>query len=97
MPTLDPDRLPEALAPLIPMAEKWGIGDDVERDEMVKNASNAELDELVHCIDPITDDDLYGWLSGPESFNPEPTDEYLAITCLTMAIDSAKMRLHKSI
>lgn len=96
MPTLDPARLPTALVPLISMAEKWGIGDDFERDALIRSASNDELNELIHCIDYITDDDLYGWLSGPESFKLEPTDEYLAITGLTMAIDSAKVRLRKS-
>lgn len=80
---------------LLPMAEKWGIGDDYEREAAVANASRQELETLVHCVDGVNDDDLYGWLAGPESYNPNPTPEYLAITCLTMAIDSAKLKLRK--
>jgi hypothetical protein len=75
---------------LLPMAEKWGISDDFEREAAVERAAPHELEELVHSIDHTTDEDLYGWLLGSESFNPDPTDEYLAITCLTMAIHSAK-------
>jgi len=93
---LNPDNIPSVLAPLLPHAEKWGIGDDFEREAAVANASRQEIEMLVHCIDGVTDADLYGWLSGPESFNPNPSPEYLAITCLTMAIDSARLKLQKS-
>lgn len=77
------------------MAEKWGIGDDFEREAAISNASKAELEALVHCIDEVSDGDLFGWLSGPESFDANPSPEYLAITCLTMAIDSAKLKLRQ--
>ena len=93
MPFLDPAKVPTALACLLPMAEKWGIGDDYLRGEALGNASTEELEQLVHCIDHISDDDLYGWLAGPESYNPRPTAEYIALTDLTMAIDSAKLKL----
>ena|SRR6185503_6824608 len=90
---LDPANVPAALLPILPVAAKWGIGDDYEREAAVRNSSREELEVLVHSIDNIADSDLYGWLEGPESFNPNPTPEYLAITCLTMAIDSAKVKL----
>ena len=90
---LNPDNVPSVLVPLLPMAEKWGIGDDLVREASVSKASRQELESLLHCIDDISDADLYGWLSGPESFNRNPSQEYLAITCLTMAIDSAKLKL----
>ena len=93
---LNPDNVPAVLVPVLAMAEKWGIGDDFEREAAVSNASRAELESLVHCIDDIADADLYGWLSGPESFSPNPSQEYLAITCLTMAIDSAKLKLQRA-
>ena len=92
---LNPENIPSALAPLLPVAERWGIGDDFEREAAVANASREELEALVHSIDGISDDDLYGWLSGPESFNPAPSAEYLAFTALTMVIDSAKLKLPK--
>jgi len=75
------------------MAEKWGLGDDIERELAVSNASQQDLELLVRCLDHVSDADLYGWLSGPESFSTNPSSEYLAITCLTMAIDSAKLKL----
>jgi len=77
------------------MAEKWGIGDDFDREEAVRCSSIKELEDLVHAIDSIDDKDLYGWLGGLESFNAKPSREYVAFTCLTMAIDSAKLRLKK--
>lgn len=93
MPKLNPSNVPASLVVLLPIAEEWGIGDDFERDTRVHAAKRTQLEELVHSIDAISDEDLYGWLSGPESFNQNPSEEYLAITNLTMAIDSAKLRL----
>jgi hypothetical protein len=74
---------------------KWGIGDDIERELALDRASTHEIEELVHSTDHVTDEDLDGWLAGSESFNPNPSDEYVAITCLMMAIDSAKFILRQ--
>ena len=93
---LDPSKVPTPLVPLLPLAEKWGIGDDVDRESAVSAASLQELEYLVHSIDDIRDEDLYGWLAGPESFDPEPSQEYVAMTCLTMAIDSARLKLTRA-
>jgi hypothetical protein len=95
MPKLDPTKMPAALLSLLPMAERWGIGDDYDREHLVHAASDEDLTQLIHCIDDIADADLFGWLSAPEADNPKPTEEYLAITCLTMARDSARVVLSK--
>jgi len=95
MPKLNAKNLPLALVPLVPMAEKWGIGDDYDREAAVSNASVVELEALIHCIDGISDDDLYGWLERCQKTPDHHTEEYAAITCLTMAIDSAKVELRK--
>ena len=92
---LNPNNVSPKLEPLLSVAEKWGIGDDFDREAAIARASRQELEELVHSIDDVNDEDLYGWLSGPESFNPNPSNEYLAFSCLTMAIDSAKLKLKK--
>jgi len=92
---LDPNRVPRPLAHLVPMAEKWGDDDDGDREQAVKSASRSELEGLVRCIDEVSDDDLFGWLAGPESFNKNPSPEYVAFTCLFMAIESAKAKLTK--
>jgi len=92
---LDQTKVPASLTPLLPIAEKWGIGDDFERERALDAASQQELEFLVHSIDAMSDDDLFGWLSGPESYNPKPSKEYIALTALTMAIDSAKTKLRR--
>lgn len=94
-PPLDPKRVPPALTSILPWAEKWGVGDDFEREALIKRSSREELESLVHSIDDVSDEDLFGWLAGAESHSMNPSQEYMAITCLTMAIDSAKARLRK--
>jgi len=92
---LNPERIPKSLIPLIPLVEKWGIGDDFEREEAVSKASLSELQELVHSIDKIKGVDLYGWLGTPLSPGSKPSQEYVAFTCFTMAFDSAKLKLKR--
>lgn len=93
--SLNPANVPEALIAILPVAEEWGIGDDFERENKLNLAKREELEALVHSIDGISDEDLFDWLAGEESFNARPTAEYLALTNLTMAIDSAKVKLKK--
>jgi hypothetical protein len=95
MARLTPENVPGKLIGLIPTAEKWGIGDDFEREQAIGAASVEEVDALVHSIDGIADEDFYGWLSGPESFNPTPSLEYVAFSNLAMAIDSARSKMRR--
>jgi hypothetical protein len=85
--------LPDSVRTLLPLADVWGVGDDVERSLMVERASADELRGLVAAVDAVPDDDLYGWLSGPESRSSDPSREYVAVTCLTQAADEARIRL----
>jgi hypothetical protein len=94
---LDKANVPQALHSVIPIAEKWGINDDYDREEKLAQASVAELQALISSIDDISDEDLYGWLEGPESSSSTPSKEYVSFTCLTMAIDSAKTKLKRRI
>ena len=80
------------MVPLIPIAEKWALGGYLDK---VYNASSEELEALAHCIDDVTDDDLFGWLAGPEADNPNPSQEYVVFTDLTQAIDLAGILLEK--
>jgi hypothetical protein len=77
----------------LPLAEVWGLGDDIERSLMVERASTDQLQAMVAAVNAVPEDDLYGWLSGPESHSPAPSAEYVAITCLTMAADEARVLL----
>lgn len=92
---LDANNVPAWLGPLIPVAGDWGIVDDFEREAAIRNATTEELERLAHCLDQTDDGVLTGWLTGPESSNQIPTDEYIAVTCLTMAVHSAKVTLSK--
>ena len=43
---LDPMRVPTHLRHLVPLAEKWGIGDDIIRNDLIDKSSSAEKREL---------------------------------------------------
>lgn len=87
--SLNPANVPPTLRGLLRHAEKWGVGDDYERDTIVEAATAQERSELIHCIDPYKKE-LFEWLTGPEAASATPTAEYVAYTNLTLAIDYAK-------
>jgi len=81
---LDPSKVPAALRHLIPLAERWGEGDDIIRDDMIDKASAEERQLLKRAI-AEHDDLLDAWLAGPEAAGPNYSDEYNAFTCMRMA------------
>ncbi len=87
---LDPGRVPEAFGTLLPFARRWGIGDDGHRWDAVQTASTAERSEITMAVDHAGDA-LYDWLEGPEADEETPTNEYVALTCLTMAYDQVRL------
>jgi hypothetical protein len=93
--TLDSSKVPTSCIPLLELAERWGIGDDHERESAVANAPREVLRQLVDAIQQMPDDNMFEWLAGPESHSADPSPEYLAFTCLTMAYDSAKLKLKR--
>jgi hypothetical protein len=90
---LDPEKVPDAVVPLLALADAWGIGDDIERARRVEAASPDELTALIDAVDAVDDDALCGWLSGDESYATSPSAEYVARTNVTMAADQARVRL----
>jgi hypothetical protein len=80
---------------LVPLAVRWGIADDAERERALAGADRGQLEELVHCMDQIEDRELDDWLTGPESFRSPPTREYMAMTRLIMAMDLARVLLRR--
>jgi hypothetical protein len=48
----DPSHVPEDLRDLVPLARKWGIGDDVERAKLIESASAEELQALQEAVSP---------------------------------------------
>jgi hypothetical protein len=88
---VDANDVPEALRFLIPFAERWGVGDDGYRDEAVMLASSEERQAVIDAVSHAPDDELSGWLAGPESRSTKPTEAYLHFTCLLMACDLARL------
>jgi hypothetical protein len=46
VPKLDAAKVPADLRDLVPLAQRWGIGDDVDRSERLQKATAAERSEL---------------------------------------------------
>lgn len=93
---LDHRRVPPAARPVLALAEVWGITDDYEREGAVSRATADDLQVLVAAVDSL-DNDFWEWLSGPASLERRPSPEYVAITALTMAADSARLKLHDGV
>lgn len=92
---LDLTKVPKSCVHLATLAERWGIGDDFDREQAVAKASKDDLRELVNAIQALPDETLFDWLAGPESYSQKPTKEYVAFTCLIMAYDSARVKLER--
>lgn len=83
---LDPKAVPNNLRHLIPLAEIWGIGDDLIRDDLIRNSPYEAIVELKRIIEKH-EDSLDEWLAGPEAESDNPSDEYLAFSAMRMAAD----------
>ncbi|MGE5736630.1 MAG: hypothetical protein ACM34E_16170 [Acidobacteriota bacterium] len=78
----------------IPLAERWGIADDLIRDDSVQKATPEELRELL-AFGEAYDAVLAEWLAGPDADSPPFSEEYVAFTCLGMAWDLASVLTKK--
>ncbi|MGB6223010.1 hypothetical protein [Haloferula sp.] len=90
-PKLDLSKVPEEFHSLAPLAERYGVGDDIYREEMVESLTDHERTELIEFLDSW-DDRLDTWLAGAEADSRPPSDEYCTFTCLRMAADSARIK-----
>lgn len=88
IPRLNPVHVPADLRKLIPLAERYGIIDDLEREEFVLRASPEEVAELKAAV-AQHDAEMDRWLAGPEADHPPFSDEYLAFSAMRMAADYA--------
>ena len=81
---LDPEQVPVYLRPLITLAEKWGIGDDLIRNDCIAVASDSEKRELHDAFfEPY--EQITVWI---DSFGPAPlTPEAEAFMYAQMALD----------
>lgn len=66
VPVLLEQEVPESLRDLIPLARKFGVGDDAERGDILRAATPAELDGLEQRVQP-RQQEIADWLdSFPE-------------------------------
>ena len=88
-PQLDPAKVPETLRDLVPMAVKWGIGDDIIRDDFEQNASEEEKQELLNALRGRTTE-ITRWLDTFEKGKPM-SDEATCFMYMLEAMDEMKM------
>ena len=95
---LDSGHVPPAALPLLGLARWWGIPDDGYRSEAVVRASRDELEAILLALhDDDGYDEVQRWLIGAEADAVPPSREYVAVTCLTMAADHARLLLAKQL
>jgi hypothetical protein len=71
---------------LIPLAERWGISDDLIRNDVLEEATPAELEHLTAVLQEHGNA-LDEWLSGPEAELPSPSLEYVAFSAMRTGVD----------
>ena len=81
---LDPEQVPEPLRSLIPFAQVWGIGDDVERSTFIAQSPSADRETLRRAIAPHQAR-ITVWL---DSFGTNPlSDEAAAFMYMQLAVE----------
>ncbi len=84
---LKAENVPQHLRHLTPLAEKWGIGDDVERAELIERASAADRQALERALAPHQSA-ITAWL---DSFEANPmTDEAAAFMYMQLAVEEMR-------
>jgi hypothetical protein len=84
--TLDAVKVPQGLRHLIPLAEHFGVSDDLIREDILKQTEPTVLLGLRSAVRQ-SQDLLEQWLAGPDASLANPSAEYIAFTCLQMAAD----------
>src|SRR5688572_23210117 len=87
---LNPAEVPPKFRYLSPLAEYWGINDDVIRYDVIEKAPIEKLRELVKTVTSQVDNELDEWLAGPETDAKESTEAYIAFTALRLAAEEAE-------
>lgn len=87
---LDRSAVPASIAPLLDLARTWGIPDDGYCSDVVAAADPTAVQNLLDAVGPAPQS-LWDWLVD-EAATAESSNEYVALTCLTMAFDEALVR-----
>lgn len=88
-PRLDSEKVPEHLRDLLPLAAKWGIGDDVMRDDFEQKASEDEKQELKNALSGRTAQ-VTQWLDSFEAGRPMP-EEAACFMYMLQALDEMRL------
>src|SRR5262249_29469783 len=83
---LDAAKVPPALRHLIPLAEHFGVSDDLIRQDIVAKTPASELTSMRAAVAQHADA-FDEWLAGPVAGGPKFSAEYIAFSCLRMAAD----------
>ena len=84
---IDPSKVPEHFRHLIPLAQHWSIGDDVERADMMWLTPYEELKAMVLAVSPLSDQ-IWHWCSSHHTDIPVP-DEVVIFDMLSQAAAEA--------
>jgi hypothetical protein len=84
---LDATRVPVHLRDLIPLAEKWGIGDDIIRFDFIETSAAADQQELLREVGPWFDE-VEAWLATADP--GAMSDEMEAFMYMTTAWDEVR-------
>jgi hypothetical protein len=82
---LDSTQVPEDLRDLVPLAEKWGIGDDVDRGEFQSKASRSDKEALKAAL-AGRNKRITQWLDSFSESKPMP-DEAAAFMYMQLGLD----------
>ena len=64
--------IPQEFRSLLPIAQRWGIGDDVERSELINKATAADKQALFDAVNPYRQQ-INAWLDSYGK-NPMPDE-----------------------
>jgi hypothetical protein len=84
---LDPQQVPVNLRSLVPMAERWGIGDDIDRNDKVERVTTAERKELEMALEPH-ETEIKTWLDSFEQ--GEMPKEAAAFMYMQLALEEIR-------
>jgi hypothetical protein len=84
---LDPASVPKALRDLIPIAERFGVSDDLMREDLFEKTAESELAKLKRRLEKF-EDELDDWLGGSEADGPNFSEAYIAFSAMRMGFDS---------
>jgi hypothetical protein len=82
---LDPAKVPANLRGLVPLAEYWGIGDDVLREMMQEGESPAKKKAMADAVNPHNAA-ITAWLDGLRTGEPM-SDEAAAFMYMQQGLD----------